>query len=231
MAAVVYFFIVVPYTKAKERYFPSAEPGTPGGRRAAPGDPRPARRPAGPRRRASDRAQLAAVVRRHLLPSHVSARRLAPLGAARRRARRWWSPAARRRRPRRAAAGAASRSRLARRPGSSARLTTHRPALASACCAGLVARRRASDGLLGRARRTATARRARRRVDARTACPGRLPALMHVGASSRLLSGWSLRDFAQTWSASRLLQASRLGSLGAVMIGTVMNWMLSGRCP
>ena len=29
MAAVVYFFIVVPYTKAKERYFPSEEPGTP----------------------------------------------------------------------------------------------------------------------------------------------------------------------------------------------------------
>ena len=29
MAAVVYFFIVVPYTKAKERYFPSPEPGTP----------------------------------------------------------------------------------------------------------------------------------------------------------------------------------------------------------
>jgi large conductance mechanosensitive channel len=29
MAAVVYFFIVVPYTKAKERYFPTAEPGEP----------------------------------------------------------------------------------------------------------------------------------------------------------------------------------------------------------
>lgn len=29
MAAVVYFFIVVPYTKAKERYFPSPAPGTP----------------------------------------------------------------------------------------------------------------------------------------------------------------------------------------------------------
>jgi large conductance mechanosensitive channel len=29
MAAVVYFFIVVPYTKAKEMYFPSPEPGTP----------------------------------------------------------------------------------------------------------------------------------------------------------------------------------------------------------
>ena len=29
IAAVVYFFIVVPYTKAKERYFPSAEPGEP----------------------------------------------------------------------------------------------------------------------------------------------------------------------------------------------------------
>lgn len=29
MAAVVYFFIVVPYTKAKERFFPSEEPGTP----------------------------------------------------------------------------------------------------------------------------------------------------------------------------------------------------------
>jgi len=29
MAAVVYFFIVTPYTKAKERYFPSAPPGTP----------------------------------------------------------------------------------------------------------------------------------------------------------------------------------------------------------
>jgi len=29
MAAVVYFFIVMPYTKAKEIYFPSEEPGTP----------------------------------------------------------------------------------------------------------------------------------------------------------------------------------------------------------
>jgi len=29
MGAVVYFFIVVPYTKAKERFFPSAEEGTP----------------------------------------------------------------------------------------------------------------------------------------------------------------------------------------------------------
>ncbi|MGB0100924.1 MAG: MscL family protein [Nocardioides sp.] len=29
MAAVVYFFIVVPYTKAKDLYFPSPEPGTP----------------------------------------------------------------------------------------------------------------------------------------------------------------------------------------------------------
>jgi len=29
MAAVVYFFIVTPYTQAKERYFPSPEPGTP----------------------------------------------------------------------------------------------------------------------------------------------------------------------------------------------------------
>ncbi|HYF72545.1 MAG TPA: MscL family protein [Nocardioides sp.] len=29
MAAVVYFFIVVPYTAAKERYFPSPAPGTP----------------------------------------------------------------------------------------------------------------------------------------------------------------------------------------------------------
>lgn len=29
MAAVVYFFIVTPYTKAKERYFPSEEPGEP----------------------------------------------------------------------------------------------------------------------------------------------------------------------------------------------------------
>ena len=29
LAAVVYFFIVVPYTKAKERYFPSPEPGEP----------------------------------------------------------------------------------------------------------------------------------------------------------------------------------------------------------
>ncbi|HCB03208.1 MAG TPA: large conductance mechanosensitive channel protein MscL [Nocardioides bacterium] len=29
MAAVVYFFVVMPYTKAKERYFPSPEPGTP----------------------------------------------------------------------------------------------------------------------------------------------------------------------------------------------------------
>ena len=29
LAAVVYFFIVMPYTKAKEKYFPSEEPGTP----------------------------------------------------------------------------------------------------------------------------------------------------------------------------------------------------------
>jgi large conductance mechanosensitive channel len=29
IAAVVYFFIVVPYTKAKERYFPGEEPGEP----------------------------------------------------------------------------------------------------------------------------------------------------------------------------------------------------------
>ena len=29
VGAVVYFFIVVPYTKAKERFFPSAEPGEP----------------------------------------------------------------------------------------------------------------------------------------------------------------------------------------------------------
>jgi large conductance mechanosensitive channel len=29
LATVVYFFIVMPYTKAKERYFPSEEPGTP----------------------------------------------------------------------------------------------------------------------------------------------------------------------------------------------------------
>ena len=32
MAAVVYFFIVVPYTKAKERFFPSPEPGHAGRR-------------------------------------------------------------------------------------------------------------------------------------------------------------------------------------------------------
>jgi large conductance mechanosensitive channel len=29
LAAVVYFFVVVPYTKAKNRYFPSEEPGEP----------------------------------------------------------------------------------------------------------------------------------------------------------------------------------------------------------
>ena len=29
LAAVVYFFIVMPYTRAKEKYFPSPEPGTP----------------------------------------------------------------------------------------------------------------------------------------------------------------------------------------------------------
>ena len=29
IAAVVYFFVVVPYTKAKERFFPTEEPGTP----------------------------------------------------------------------------------------------------------------------------------------------------------------------------------------------------------
>jgi large conductance mechanosensitive channel len=29
LAAVVYFFVVLPYTKAKERFFPSPPPGTP----------------------------------------------------------------------------------------------------------------------------------------------------------------------------------------------------------
>ncbi|CAB4720597.1 unannotated protein [freshwater metagenome] len=29
LAAVVYFLVVLPYTKAKERYFPSPPPGTP----------------------------------------------------------------------------------------------------------------------------------------------------------------------------------------------------------
>jgi large conductance mechanosensitive channel len=29
LAAVVYFFIVMPYTKAKDRYFPGPQPGTP----------------------------------------------------------------------------------------------------------------------------------------------------------------------------------------------------------
>ena len=29
IAAVVYFFVVLPYTKAKERYFPSEDAGTP----------------------------------------------------------------------------------------------------------------------------------------------------------------------------------------------------------
>jgi large conductance mechanosensitive channel len=29
LAAIVYFLVVVPYTRAKERYFPSDEPGTP----------------------------------------------------------------------------------------------------------------------------------------------------------------------------------------------------------
>jgi large conductance mechanosensitive channel len=29
LAAVVYFLVVLPYTKAKERFFPSPEPGTP----------------------------------------------------------------------------------------------------------------------------------------------------------------------------------------------------------
>lgn len=29
LATVVYFFVVVPYTEAKERFFPSPEPGTP----------------------------------------------------------------------------------------------------------------------------------------------------------------------------------------------------------
>ena len=29
LAAVVYFFIVMPYTRAKEKYFPSPAPGTP----------------------------------------------------------------------------------------------------------------------------------------------------------------------------------------------------------
>jgi large conductance mechanosensitive channel len=29
LAAIVYFLVVLPYTKAKERFFPSPEPGTP----------------------------------------------------------------------------------------------------------------------------------------------------------------------------------------------------------
>jgi large conductance mechanosensitive channel len=29
LATVVYFFVVMPYTKAKERFFPSPQPGTP----------------------------------------------------------------------------------------------------------------------------------------------------------------------------------------------------------
>ncbi len=29
LAAVVYFLVIVPYTKAKERYFPGPQPGTP----------------------------------------------------------------------------------------------------------------------------------------------------------------------------------------------------------
>lgn len=29
LAAVVYFFVVIPFTRAKERYFPSPPPGTP----------------------------------------------------------------------------------------------------------------------------------------------------------------------------------------------------------
>ena len=29
LATVVYFFVVLPYTKAKEKYFPSDAPGTP----------------------------------------------------------------------------------------------------------------------------------------------------------------------------------------------------------
>ena len=29
MAAIVYFLVVVPYTEAKEKFFPSPEPGTP----------------------------------------------------------------------------------------------------------------------------------------------------------------------------------------------------------
>jgi large conductance mechanosensitive channel len=29
LAAVVYFFVVIPYTTAKEKFFPSPEPGTP----------------------------------------------------------------------------------------------------------------------------------------------------------------------------------------------------------
>ena len=42
MAAIVYFFIVVPYTKAKERFFPAEDAGTPADViRAARGDPRP----------------------------------------------------------------------------------------------------------------------------------------------------------------------------------------------
>ena len=51
IAAVVYFLIVKPYTVAKERFFPAEEAGTPADVALLAGDPRPARRPAGRRRR------------------------------------------------------------------------------------------------------------------------------------------------------------------------------------
>ncbi len=46
LAAVVYFFVVMPYTEAKEKFFPSPAPGTPEDIELLTGDPRPARRAA-----------------------------------------------------------------------------------------------------------------------------------------------------------------------------------------
>ena len=41
IGAVVYFFVVMPYTKAKEKFFPCRGPRHPGRHRPARGDPRP----------------------------------------------------------------------------------------------------------------------------------------------------------------------------------------------
>ena len=136
LATVVYFFIVVPYTKAKEQLLPRRGGGHPRRRRPARGDPRPLRPAAGPsdlvaarpapgdgpfasrprrwgrERRLGTLASRSAVVRRHLVAIPVVA-----LAGARPRAGRGRPSSARvrrRRRPRPAAAGASTPARECR---------------------------------------------------------------------------------------------------------------------